>query len=82
MPALAVFYHRLCVVFYGDGVNSVVMPTEASNYKKWTRAPAFAGVTSMRWGDGLILRHASEGWHPFIKKWTPAFAGVTMSGLG
>ena len=24
-----------------------------------------------------LERHASGGWHPFVKRWTPAFAGVT-----
>ena len=29
-------------------------------------------------GESSVKRdHASAGWHPFMKKWTPAFAGVT-----
>ena len=27
-------------------------------------------------------RHSSGGWNPFIKRWTPAFAGVTLFWLG
>ena len=27
-------------------------------------------------------RHSSEGWNPFIKNWTPAFAGETLLWLG